>query len=122
MWIWCSKTGALLDARLSLKARGYAGRGDGKNNPDMQHVKGIGPIPEGIYTIEAPHDSSTTGPYTLRLVPRMGNEMYGRSSFAMHGDSKTAPGEASHGCPVVGRTHREAVWESGDHECRVVAI
>lgn len=122
MWVWASKTGALLDHKLRLKTYGYAGREAGFNNPLMQHIKGIGPIPEGLYTMEAPHESPTTGPYSLRLVPHEDNEMYGRSSFAMHGDSTAAPGTASHGCIVVGREHREAAWTSGDHDVRVIAI
>lgn len=123
MWIWGSKTGALLGSKLELKQYGYAGRGEGKNNPTFQDQKGVGPIPEGFYTIEAPHTSPVTGPYTLRLVPDAGNQMFGRSSFAIHGDKKSgSPGESSHGCIVVGPSIRKEIWESGDHRLRVIAI
>jgi type VI secretion system (T6SS) effector TldE1-like protein len=120
MWYWGSKTGALLGNTLQLKQYGYAGRGEGRNNPSMQDQKGIGPIPEGYYTIEAPHTSTVTGPYSLRLVPDASNQMFGRSSFAIHGDS--ASGDASHGCIVVARKYRQEIWESGDHRLRVIAI
>ena len=121
MWLWISRKGALLDANTDRREFGYAGRGSGRNNPDWQHVKSIGPIPEGLYTIQAPHDSEVTGPYTLTLVPDESNTMFGRSSFAMHGDSIKEPGTASHGCIVVSRKTRTEVWESGDHRLRVVA-
>jgi hypothetical protein len=122
MWIWCSETGALLNAQRQCRQYGYAGRHTGLNNPSMQHVKGVGPLPEGIYRIEAPHDSETTGPYTLRLVPEPGTEMYGRSSFAIHGDRVGNKRDASHGCIVVGKAQRQEVWESADHRIRVIAI
>jgi hypothetical protein len=122
MWIWCSATGALLDAQRQNKAYGYAGRGSGVNNPDLQHVKGIGPLPEAVYVIAPPRDSDVTGAYSLPLIPQVGSELYGRSSFAVHGDSHSHPGEASHGCIVLTRAQREKIWASDDHVLRVVAI
>jgi hypothetical protein len=35
---------------------GYAGRGDGYNNPDMQNIHDVGPIPEGTYTISTAYN------------------------------------------------------------------
>lgn len=122
MWVWCSETGALLNARRELRGYGYAGRGDGLNNPDLQHVKGVGPLPEATYTILSPHDSPVTGPYTLGLMPLAGSQVFGRSSFAIHGDRADGKREASHGCIVINRAQREAIWASGDHAIRVVAI
>lgn len=121
MWLYLSRTGVLLNAARERVTVGYAGRGAGMNNPDMQHVKGIGPLPEAVYAIEAPRESAVTGPYALPLIPHVGTELYGRSSFQIHGDSKASPGEASHGCIVVGRAIRQAIWESGDHVLKVVA-
>lgn len=100
---------------------GYAGNGLGKNNPAMQDVHNIGPIPVGKYTMEAPVDTDTHGPYVLWLVPDPTNNMFGRSAFGIHGDSLTSPGNASEGCIVTARLNREAIWESGDHEIEVVA-
>lgn len=121
MWLYLSRSGVLLNARRDKVETCWAGRGEGLNNPDLQHVKGVGPIPEGLYTIEAPHDSATTGPYTLRLVPDPRNDMRGRSSFAMHGASKSDPAHSSHGCIIAPRARRELVWESGDRTLKVVA-
>jgi hypothetical protein len=103
-------TGELLDETNNVVAKGYAGREAGKNNPDMQNVKGIGPLPRGWYTVEAPQDHPTVGKYAMRLIPDAGNEMYGRNSFFMHGDSSEHPGLASHGCIVLPRAQREKFW------------
>ncbi len=119
MWIYRQKTGELLDDSGSLIATGYAGREEGKNNPDMQNVKGIGPLPVGEYTIGSPVDDPVVGKYAMRLAPAVTNQMFGRASFLIHGDSYEHPGLASHGCIVMPRAIREAVWNSGDHWLRV---
>ncbi len=100
-------------------AEGYSGAGDGKNNPAMQDVHNVGPIPVGNYTIEAPIDTKTHGPYVMHLTPDLANEMYGRSAFMIHGDSKVDPGTASEGCLIFPRAIREAIWASGDTELTV---
>jgi hypothetical protein len=115
-------TGALTAADGTVY-NGYSGsQGIGYNNPSEQDVPNVGPIPEGEYTIEGPpYDTTTHGPYVMRLVPNPGNQMYGRSSFLLHGDSLSHPGAASEGCIVMGRTIREAVWNSGDRDLTVIA-
>ena len=118
--MYVQKTGELTED-WEHRAWGYAGRGEGKNNPDMQSVKGIGPIPVGLYHPEAPVNHPVVGLYAIRLVPHPDNEMFGRSSFLMHGDSRQHPGEASHGCIVVDPATRRAYWESGDKLLRVVS-
>lgn len=118
MWNYIQKTGELLHEGEHV-AFGYAGREDGKNNPEMQSVKGIGPLPVGIYRAEPPGYDPVVGSYAMRLDPDPANEMYGRSSFFMHGDSSEHPGLASHGCIVQSRLTREAFWDSGDHMIRV---
>ena len=95
MWTYEQKTGWLIDTRGFRLSKGYAGGGAGKNNPAMQGVKNVGPIPRGRYEIEEPIDTVTHGPCVLRLVPDATNEMHGRSGFLMHGDSVVNPGTAS---------------------------
>lgn len=90
--------------------QGYAGREAGKNNPSMENVKGIGPLPKGWYVACAPADDAVVGKYAMRLMPDKGNEMYGRNSFFIHGDSSEHPGLASHGCIVLPRAVREKLW------------
>lgn len=118
-WVYEQVTGRLLQNGQRI-AIGYAGIGDGKNNPDMQDVQGVGPLPKGVYEIGSPRDTPTHGPYVLPLTPDDANEMHGRSSFLIHGDSIRNPGFASHGCIVVGLTVREKVWLSGDRKLEVI--
>lgn len=94
--------------------------GEGKNNPDMQAVKNIGPIPVGQYTIGPAYDTATHGPIVMRLTPKQGTETFGRSGFLIHGDSLRAPGTASHGCIILPRKIREQVASSGDTDLEVV--
>lgn len=104
-----------------LVGTGYAGKGEGKNNPAMQAVHDVGPIPEGDYTIGAPYTHPHLGPLTMNLTPDEGNEMEGRSAFRIHADATAHPGEASDGCIVQNIWTRTAVSESGDRRLRVVA-
>ena len=124
-WRYEQKTGRLLhyesdEATAERVAIGYSGAGDGKNNPDMQDVPNVGPLPVGNYTIGEPSDTKTHGPYVLHLTPDPANEMYGRSGFLIHGDSVVEPGTASEGCLVFSRAIRARIWQSGDTELEVV--
>ena len=94
-------TGKLSTNEGKILNIGYAGHGQGKNNPQMQDVHNIGPIPKGKYTIGPWYDSPHTGPFTLPLTPDASNEMFGRSDFKIHGDSINAPGTASNGCIIM---------------------
>lgn len=120
-WTYAQKTGELQRDGKAV-ASGYSGAGEGKNNPEMQSVRNVGPIPQGDWTITGPPvNTAEHGPYVLRLTPQLGTEAFGRDGFLMHGDSKNAPGTASHGCVIMPRTVREQVWESGDRDLQVVA-
>ena len=130
MWTYESSTGKLFDAAMNLEGAGYAGGGcdktnaeaaAGKNNPDLQSVHNVGPLPVGRYTFNAPVDTRTHGPYVLWLAPDPDNEMFGRDAFGLHGDSVVDPGWASDGCIVQAHSVRVKVWESGDTRLEVVA-
>ena len=124
MWTYEQVTGALRDNDGEVADQGYSGAGDGKNDPDKQDEHEIGPIPQGTYTIGQPEFVNTPGPhgpFVLPLTPDPGDEMFGRSGFLMHGDSKEHPGAASKGCIIMKRTTREQVWNSGDHRLQVVS-
>lgn len=118
-WIYHQRTGEITRGTVTLRG-GYAGRGAGRNNPAMQQVQGIGPLPQGSYTIGTPRDSRHVGHYAMPLTPATGNQMYGRSSFYLHGDSHAHPGDASDGCVVFGLAVRQQIWASGDHQVEVV--
>lgn len=93
-------------------ATGYAGKGAGKNNPDMEQVRNVGPIPTGKYEIQAPFNSKHTSPYALPLSP-IGHNALGRTAFQIHGDSNRNPGTASEGCIILGPQIRRKIWNSG---------
>ena len=107
-------TGVLTTNENKFIAEGYAGHGLGKNNPSMESVKMVGPLPKGRYMVGKPYDSSNTGPFTLALIPDPKNKMYARSGFAIHGDSISAPGTASHGCIIMPRNIRESINKGTD--------
>jgi len=100
--------------------KGYAGHGEGKNNPSMERIHDIGPLPKGTYYIGKVIDSPHTGPFTIILIPDKDNKMYGRGDFRMHGDSIKEPGTASNGCIIMPRSVREKVYEGEDKIIEVV--
>ncbi len=112
-WIYHQSTGEILQDTKSW-GYGYAGRMTNKNNPSRQHVRGLGPIPQGKYRIT--DRTSSKGPYTLVLVPDSGNTMFGRTAFRIHGERKLPPaGWASEGCIILDREIRRLIWDSSDH-------
>jgi len=119
MWTWDQSAGLLTRAGKSW--RGYSGAGHGKNNPAMEAAVGVGPIPQGRWTIEGRDDSPNTGPCTLTLKPDLGTDTFGRSEFRIHGDNIAHPGTASHGCIILPRAVRDAIWASGDRALSVIA-
>jgi hypothetical protein len=120
MWTYAQKSGDFLQDGQHV-ATGYSGIDDGKNNPLMQAVHNVGPIPQGDWTIVGPPvNTPDHGPFVLRLSPAADTNTFGRSGFLMHGDSIESPGSASHGCVIMPRAVREQVWNSGDAELEVI--
>lgn len=114
-------TGRVYSDSGELWGVGYSGFGPYKNIATAQSLRDEGPIPEGIYTIGAPEDTVTHGPYVLPLTPDPNNLMWGRAGFLIHGDSVISPGTASRGCIILARDVREQIWASGDHSLQVLA-
>ena len=101
-------------------ATGYAGNGNGLNNPSMQHVSNTGPVPQGGYTIGTPRNSAQTGRYVLPLTPDASNNMQNRHSFQIHGDNSRMNQSASSGCIILPRNVRESIFNSGDNRLVVI--
>ena len=122
MFTYEQSTGRFLDSSGNLLAEGYSGKGGGKNNPAMERVPDVGPIPAGLYHINPPIDTIEHGPFVLTLIPNEWNEMFDRGGFLIHGDSVEHPGEASEGCIVLPRPARERIAESlaGDNLLQVI--
>ena len=119
-WKFSQSSGWLVGTNGAVY-HGYSGAlPDGVNNPAMQQVECVGPIPKGQYTIEEPRDTEAHGPYAMPLTPAPTNEMFGRAGFLIHGDSIARPGSASEGCIILPKEARQAIWESDDHALWVV--
>lgn len=126
--VWSQLTGEWTHAG-KLMGKGYSGLddgdgipepGEGKNDPAMQRVKDVGPVPCGRYRIGPPFRHPTAGRFTMRLYPEAGTETFGRSGFLIHGDKASNPGTASHGCIVVPYDVRLAIGAHKDRELLVV--
>lgn len=125
MWTYKQSTGELFCNGRHV-ARGYSGHQWGRNNPSAQAAPGIGPIPSGRWRMSAMKDSARVGPWTIVLqavdaAPADDrHDATGRGAFRIHGDSIRDPGQASHGCIIMPRSVRIAMWQSGDHNLEVV--
>ena len=145
-WIYSQKYGNTYykneeTGEIKKIATGYAGKGTGVNNPDMQHVgtnnmkdekgetienkENLGPLPEGTYTIGKPYyhkgkgGKGGLGPHTMNLTPDENNEMYGRNLFRIHGDNDFQNNSASEGCIILGPEYRKKISSSGDNVLEV---
>jgi len=105
MFTYEQRTGRFLDEGVEV-AKGYSGWGAGANNPDLENLRGVGPIPRGRYMIGPPRFSRNVGPVAMYLWP-VGHTAHGRSALMIHGDNRTST--ASRGCVIIPRVVREAV-------------
>lgn len=120
MWKYSQSTGELLSPAGSSIGVGYSGHGDGVNNPSLQNVHDVGPIPRGVWTIgEFFDDPGGKGPMVAHLIPADGTETFGRSGFMIHGDNSELNHSASEGCIILGKTMRAMVMASGDRTLTV---
>jgi Protein of unknown function (DUF2778) len=125
MWTFESSTGKWFNPAGQFVVKGYAGGNCGKNpeginNPSMQNVHNIGPLPEGMYTLGKLLLESHLGKYAIELLPDADNQMFGRADFYCHGDTDPA-GRASEGCIILPHDNRVALWTSSDKRVKVVA-
>lgn len=119
---WFTEDGNILLDENSNPVVGWSGKGEGKNNPAMQDVHEVGPLPCGTYRIcpwEEEHDH--LGHLVAFLKPYPDNEMFGRDAFFIHGPSATHYGQESKGCCVVPHIGRVAIMNSGADTLEVVA-
>lgn len=118
MFRYNSDTGQMLNAVGAHIGTGYSGTGEGRNNPAMENVQGVGPIPRGMYRIGAARHSDRLGPIVMNLDPMLGTNVFGRSLFRIHGNN--AANDASHGCIILDHHIREEVAAYDDKELEVV--
>ena len=106
----------IMSSPLGSSWVGYSGHGDGFNNPDMESVKGVGPLPRGRYTIGPSYDDPHLGPCVMHLDPVEGTNTFGRSLFRIHGDNAALNHTASDGCIIMGPAARRVISASADRE------
>jgi hypothetical protein len=119
-WTYSQGTGQLTDPDGRVVAVGYSGHGAGRNNCEMQNVKGVGPIPQGFWVMGSPYNSKKVGPFAIPLKPVPGTNTFGRSAFLIHGDNQKGDRSASNGCIIVSRSIRNLVVDSGVKVLRVI--
>ncbi len=126
-WIISQSTGQLYYQPLAslgggppqFIGQGYSGIGPGLNNPAMQNVENVGPLPQGTYTIGPQQDNGKLTA-SMRLTPDPANQMFKRHSFLIHGPHANDQHDSSNGCPVLKKDIRDQIGNSGDAILRVV--
>ena len=112
-WTYEQAGGTMIYPDGHTLARGYSGHGAGLNNPDMEAVANVGPIPAGTWRIDpVPLPEGHLGPVALALTPD-GFDPHGRSLFRIHGDNAAMDRTASDGCIILSRPVRQAIAASG---------
>jgi hypothetical protein len=125
-WTFEQSTGEITDPDGVLRCIGYAGGNccknpEGINNPDMQQIHLVGPLPVGLYRFGVPVEGSRLGAFAIPLLPDSSNEMFGRSAFFVHGDTSLGNRDASEGCIIAPRAVRQAMHDSPNNQIKVVA-
>ena len=119
-WLYIQTTGELI-RNGQTAGTGYSGNGmtpaTGRNNPALEFIRNVGPIPAGRYEIGPAHNSPNTGPKTMNLTP-VGHDAYLRTDFRMHGNNAT--NNASEGCIIMPPDVRQQVIDSNDTDLIVV--
>lgn len=116
-FVYSQKTGVLtLDGKEY--AKGYSGKAEGKNNPDKEKEKNVGPIPTGLWKIGKAREFEGME-NCFDLAPD-GHDAHKRTEFLIHGDSKENPGMASKGCIILDKVVRKKIAESGITKLKVV--
>jgi hypothetical protein len=124
-WTYAQRTGELRRNGVVV-AKGYSGHEWGRNNPAAEAAPGMGPIPCGKWRMVEMYDSPNVGPRTIKLDAvdaHPGDDRHdrtGRGAFRIHGDSIARPGTASHGCIILPRAVRLAMWASNDRLLEVL--
>ena len=138
MWKYNSTTGDMLTPEGFKIGVCYSGHGAGLNNPSMENVRGVGPIPRGFYQFgeffddlppSPPDGNHHKGPMVCHLVCVHKNAdgewedcpaPYGRSGFMLHGDNGAQNHTASDGCIIAARFIRAKCSTSTDKIIEVV--
>lgn len=129
MWTYRQSTGELSHDG-QLVGIGYSGHGEGVNNPDLETVHNVGPVPQGQWSMAVikgddgmPTDYEGKKQPVMRLTPAEGTNTFGRAGFLIHGDMIAEAGQeqASLGCIIMPHYVRQQVAVSEDKDLTVTA-
>lgn len=128
MYSYSQAAHSLAHNGILVGSDGHAGQGAGRNNPAMQNVHNVGPLPRGSYTIGAWATHHILGPVSAPLSPQpdeTGSLVWlgGRSGFYIHAGAFVGGVEFagdSEGCIVQPNPVRLAMSQSGDTALEVV--
>ena len=113
MWTYHSDTGKL-EHNGWAAGFGYSGNGQGLNNPALESVPEVGPIPRGKWTMSRFFSDPVKGPIVCHLIPAASTDTFGRSGFMIHGDNSKETHSGSHGCVILSCSQRAMIRMSGD--------
>ena len=97
----------------------FAGNHEGLNNPAMQNVGFIGPLPQGVYSVGDWGEHGALGPNSAPLT-QVSGDTYGRNNFFCHGPGGHDPSQCSEGCIVVEAEYRQKVIDLAPDTITVV--
>jgi hypothetical protein len=118
MWTYSQSTGQI--AHNGTKSGvGYSGNGLGLDNPGMQDIADVGPIPQGLWSIGKPFTDPEKGPIVMALTADPATTLFGRSGFLIHGDNEKMDHTASKGCIILSHDIRTTIAASPDHQLTV---
>ena len=109
-WTYSQSTGEMVGPDGETM-QGYSGYGDGLNNPDMQDVENVGPIPRGEWDIS---DSYGKMRINLKALNVQGISNRDLKSFEIHGDNPSLNYTASQGCIIINGIHNRRLFRQGD--------
>lgn len=87
----------------------YSGAPDHVNRPESQAFKCLGPIPAGMWLVDAPASHPRLGPVSIGLEAKNKETARGRSGFYIHGDNNAGNFTASTGCIIATRATRNVI-------------
>ena len=110
VWTYSQATGELKQDG-KLVGTGYSGRNvpdgpQGRDNPELEGLPNVGPIPRGLYNIKNPIPVAHNAPPVFPLTPN-GHDARGRSGFQIHGNN--VRNDASRGCIIMDFPVRAAI-------------
>ena len=92
----------------------------GRNNPRLQAVHCIGPLPTGVYRCGSWGVYPKVGKMACPLT-QIAGETYGRDGFFIHGPGEGDPANSSEGCIVVPHDDRLKVMGANPTTVTVTA-